>query len=544
MSLVPVSAAEVELPPLTQRVAGLVPQGARLSVEAFDELVGLIEETSTLTAEALATNTRLSYGFHWNRFARWCAEGMEVPLGGAQRIDTGEEHQRSNAWVKAGEPIYEYVLPLPVDPLVIQMYFTHWAKSDPPPVYGSVSMAWAAMKWMHEMNGAPLTVTPELTRFMRALRKRLGKGGGSGRGPAKALRLDVLRPLCEMLVTPTNQQVRDRLVVALRAAGLTWGVMVDADLSDLTELEDTHALLGDHHLDATGGAACPVAALRDWLDLRGARPGKLLLRVSPTDVIAKPAEGISRQTPGSIIRRLARAADLTLASTALSADEAETLAELTLAPTPRAARDRAVLLTMFSAAMRADEMVSHRYMSGDGTISDEVGGGLRLRDVNITQDGMTLNIRSSKTDQFGKGETKHVPRGSGGPADPVVAMESWLSVLHTAGATPEHFVATPVDRHGNVVLWEDEGVIANPVTHEAVTDLLRDRLRQLGLDEAEVKTYSSHSCKRGIATELAAHGKSVFEIVEVTGHSSINVAAQYVEQEKKMSDSPIRSLGL
>ncbi len=543
MSLVPVPSTEVVLPPLTQRVAGVV-GGNNLSVEAFDELVSLIEETSTLTAEALATNTRLSYSFHWNRFARWCAEGMEVPLGGAYVIDTGETHQRSNAWVNAGDPIVEYALPMPVDPLIIQMYLTHWAKSDNPPAYGSVSLAWAAMKWMHDVNGAPLTVTPELNRFMRALRKRLGKLGGTGRGPAKALRLDVLRPMCEMLVTPSNQQVRDRLVVALRAEGLSWGAMVEADLSDLTELEDTHALLGERRLEANGGPACPVSALRDWLDLRGARPGALLLRVTPTDAIDKPTQRISRQTPGSIIRRLARSAGLSLIDTRLSATEAETLAEQTLSPTPRAARDRAVLLTMFSAAFRADEMVSHRYMSGDGTISDEVAGGLRVKDVTITADGMTLNIRSSKTDQTGKGATKHVPRGSGGAADPVAAMESWLSVLHTAGATPEHFVATPVDRHGNIVLWEDEGVIANPVTHEAVTDLIRDRLRQMGVDEVEVKQYSSHSCKRGIATELAAHGKTVFEIVEVTGHASINVAAQYVEQEKKMTDSPVRSLGL
>lgn len=56
--------------------------------------------------------------------------------------------------------------------------------------------------------------------------------------------------------------------------------------------------------------------------------------------------------------------------------------------------------------------------------------------------------------------------------------------------------------------------------------------------------FSSHSAKRGIATELAHHDADVRQIMSVTGHKSANVALGYVEEAERFEQSPLRLLGL
>jgi site-specific recombinase XerC len=74
---------------------------------------------------------------------------------------------------------------------------------------------------------------------------------------------------------------------------------------------------------------------------------------------------------------------------------------------PRALRDRAILLLGFAGGFRRSELVA-----------------LNVEDIAETPEGLRIVIRRSKTDQEGAGQTKPILRGS--IACPVAALERWL----------------------------------------------------------------------------------------------------------------------
>ena len=73
-----------------------------------------------------------------------------------------------------------------------------------------------------------------------------------------------------------------------------------------------------------------------------------------------------------------------------------------------------MLLVGFGAAMRRSELIA-----------------LDLDDVTITQAGLTILIRRSKTDQDGSGREIGIPRSRKSPTCPVAALEAWLELSKT-----------------------------------------------------------------------------------------------------------------
>ena len=92
---------------------------------------------------------------------------------------------------------------------------------------------------------------------------------------------------------------------------------------------------------------------------------------------------------------------------------------------------------------------------------------------------------------------------------------------------------------------DDTERIVSPVRPQTMTNVIRDALRVAGyLDGVDVNAFSSHSAKRGIATELAQHDADVRQIMSVTDHKSANVALGYVKEPERFSQSPLRLLDL
>jgi integrase len=79
--------------------------------------------------------------------------------------------------------------------------------------------------------------------------------------------------------------------------------------------------------------------------------------------------------------------------------------------TPGGCRDRALLLVCFGAAMRRSELIA-----------------LDVDDITITQAGLTLLVRRSKTDQEGQGREIGIPRSRKSATCPVAALEAWLAL--------------------------------------------------------------------------------------------------------------------
>jgi site-specific recombinase XerC len=98
---------------------------------------------------------------------------------------------------------------------------------------------------------------------------------------------------------------------------------------------------------------------------------------------------------------------------------------------PAGVRDRCVLLLGRGALNRRVELAD-----------------LSIADVTVDDDFVTLDIRSSKTDQEAKGEHTDIPADADPLLDPVTAVRDWLTVLHRLGVRDGALLPRPhLPRH-------------------------------------------------------------------------------------------------
>lgn len=157
-------------------------------------------------------------------------------------------------------------------------------------------------------------------------------------------------------------------------------------------------------------------------------------------------------------------------------------------------RDRALLALGFAGAFRRSELVA-----------------LRVEDLDLSDDGYRLTIRRSKTDQTGEGQVIPVPRGY--RLRPVAAVQAWLAA---AGIT-DGLIFRQVHRGGAVRVAGLSG--------HAVAEVVKQRAQQAGLDPAE---FSGHSLRSGFLTSAAEAGASVFKMMAVSRHRSMDTLSGYV----------------
>ena len=105
-----------------------------------------------------------------------------------------------------------------------------------------------------------------------------------------------------------------------------------------------------------------------------------------------------------------------------------------------------------------------------------------------------------------------------------------------------------IDRHDNLTLTvidpsTGNETVAPPCATTSVTDTVRRALLR-AIPDIAVSTFSSHSGKRGIATELAHAGADVREIMNVTGHKHATTAMRYIEEVDRWTSSALRRLQL
>lgn len=168
-----------------------------------------------------------------------------------------------------------------------------------------------------------------------------------------------------------------------------------------------------------------------------------------------------------------------------------------LGETLRDQRDRALLLLGFAGGFRRSELVA-----------------LERADIETARQGLVVTIRRSKTDQEGAGRRIGIPHGRTRHC-PVAAVEAWLS----ASAIDTDPLFSPITRHGHLA--------KNPLTGDAVSVLLRERLAAAGIDP---EGYSGHSLRAGFATSAAQAGVSTLKIRAQTGHTSEAMLARYVRE--------------
>jgi site-specific recombinase XerD len=170
--------------------------------------------------------------------------------------------------------------------------------------------------------------------------------------------------------------------------------------------------------------------------------------------------------------------------------------------TSAALRDRALLLLGFAGAFRRSELVA-----------------LDVNDVEETAEGVRVTIRHSKTDQEGAGATVAIVRGS--VACPVEALKAWLGA---AGIT-EGAIFRRVNKA--------DKVLPERLTAQSVALIVKAHARRAGLDP---RLFAGHSLRSGFLTSAARRGASIFKLIEVSRHKSIDSLRDYVRDAELFRD--------
>jgi site-specific recombinase XerD len=176
------------------------------------------------------------------------------------------------------------------------------------------------------------------------------------------------------------------------------------------------------------------------------------------------------------------------------------------------ARDRALILLGFAGAFRRSELV-----------------GLDIADCVFGNDGLTVTLRRSKTDQDGSGRKIGVPYGSNPETCPVRTVQAWIETAAlSCGA-----LFRSINRHAQVQTSRLAGI--------DVARVVKKLALRAGLDAS---AYAGHSLRAGHATSAAIAGASERSIMKQTGHRSVQMVRRYIRDGSLFRENSAGKLGL
>jgi site-specific recombinase XerD len=260
-----------------------------------------------------------------------------------------------------------------------------------------------------------------------------------------------------------------------------------------------------HGAEPVPASAVTVAAFLSGEAMRGTKAATISRRCAAIRY-AHAAAGLEPPTNSEAVRAVLRGIRRTIGSARAqkapaTADRVRAMVD-TCPDTLRGKRDRALLALGFAGAFRRSELVA-----------------LLVEDLAEVPDGFRVTIRRSKTDQEGQGQEIVIPRGA--RLRPVEAVQTWLAAAGiTAGP-----VFRPINRGGRVV--------DAALTAESAAGVVKERAAAVGLNPAD---FAGHSLRAGFLTSAAEAGASVFKMMEVSRHKSVDTLRGYVRRADMFKD--------
>ncbi len=173
-------------------------------------------------------------------------------------------------------------------------------------------------------------------------------------------------------------------------------------------------------------------------------------------------------------------------------------------------RDRSIILIGFSGGFRRNEIVSIDY-----------------EDLDFVEEGLKINIRRSKTDQFGEGFKKALPYFDSSEYCPVVSLKKWIDVSKIkSGALFRRFN-------------KGSKISENRLTDQTVALLIKEYLGLAGIDN---KNYSGHSLRSGFATTAAESGVEERSIMAMTGHKTSEMVRRYIKEANLFKNNALNKI--
>ena len=173
-------------------------------------------------------------------------------------------------------------------------------------------------------------------------------------------------------------------------------------------------------------------------------------------------------------------------------------------------RDRSIILIGFSGGFRRNEIVSLDY-----------------DDLDFIEEGLKIQIKRSKTDQFGEGSVKALPYFNNSKYCPVISLKNWIRISKiNSGPLFRRFVKC-------------SKLSGNRLTDQTVALLIKEYLLLAGMDS---KNYSGHSLRSGFATSAAEAGVEERSIMAMTGHKSTEMVRRYIKEANLFKNNALNKI--
>ena len=173
-------------------------------------------------------------------------------------------------------------------------------------------------------------------------------------------------------------------------------------------------------------------------------------------------------------------------------------------------RDRSIILIGFSGGFRRNEIVS-----------------LDFDDLDFVSEGLKINLKRSKTDQFGEGLVKGLPYFDNLQYCPVISLKKWIDISNIDKG--------PLFRRFS----KGSKLTENRLTDQTVALLIKKYLKLAGI---ESKNYSGHSLRSGFATSAAQSGAEERSIMAMTGHKSTEMVRRYIKEANLFKNNALKNI--
>ena len=173
-------------------------------------------------------------------------------------------------------------------------------------------------------------------------------------------------------------------------------------------------------------------------------------------------------------------------------------------------RDRSIILIGFSGGFRRNEIVSLNY-----------------EDLDFVEEGLKINLKRSKTDQFGEGSVKGLPFFKNSQYCPVVSVRKWIEISKiNSGPLFRRFI-------------KGSKLSDKRLSDQTVALLIKDYLKIAGI---ESRNYSGHSLRSGFATSAAESGAEERSIMAMTGHKSTEMVRRYIKEANLFKNNALNKI--
>ena len=165
-------------------------------------------------------------------------------------------------------------------------------------------------------------------------------------------------------------------------------------------------------------------------------------------------------------------------------------------------RDRAILLLGFAGAFRRSELAA-----------------LQFEDLEEVSEGLRVHICKSKTDQEGEGCVVPIVRGT--EACPVAAVKAWLK----AGGIQNGPIFRRMGKGGRI--------FEQALTPHSIGKVVKKYAEKAGFNP---DMFGGHSLRAGFLTSAAMKGASIFRMMDISRHKSVDTLRGYVRQAEEFKD--------